>query len=1072
MNGDSDIANVISKQKKTQFVPSLYQRQLVLILITIVTILCGTKAIADSLILQGKDSGDYARVMFAPNNPLEYSVKMRRNVIALQLSDAFEIRYTQVKLALADHITKIKISPDSTQVFFTLSSDKYQLKKFTSNGIYGFDLIKSVEKLSKQTFSVNTNGKNTDDTRNAKRTATAIDKVIEIAKKRTEVDNKKIIASQATEELDKIDLPAKLEESKISPLITSDAIIDGQNSDNERSDEFYGLDLPPPTDMSKLDKQPAAKRKPSHHERMRLKKLSGKQAQNSIHVQFREHDEFNTMIFPWGQKNIGAAIFERAGVLWVIFDTKSPMNLDEIEDADPNTIKSLDDNLNVKRSSLLRFKGDFKNLVAYKRNNSWVVSFGKQKDPKAKQSKASIPKYSNRNKSNMTVPVKNFSKYIKIIDPYIGDDLIINLVSNMHHIQQTYNFVDFDLAQTAQGVAILVKNDKTAIKYGSSIEITMPSGHAHMKSRKPVYARHANLDELIVAQPKSMFLFNDWKQVDNSDFVKKKHQILKAISTVPKNQRNIYRQELAQFYFAQGLHKEAATVIEQIKRTGSYLTESTEFKFFEAANQYLDKRYAKAQDTLESIKDDKLSSNQLKEEIKFWLIAAKIKSDRRINKKLMLDYNKYADYFITSYPKDIKNDFILTAAERYLSLNKTSQASNLIRKVKFNKDKDKSLINTINFFRGQIAAKQNRGRAAIEIWKRITADPYDRRNRARAKYAYLSEQYRQGDISQKEMIKELNNLLVVWRGDNIELQILKDIGQIYYDTEQYEKSFQVWREAITYFPNNRESLYITRKMADKFVELFTTDKLGGLSELDALALYYEFKALTPIGTMGDKVIQNLADRMLNADLLDRAAALLTHQVKFRIKGVERSQVGAKLAKTYIMNNKQGKALEALKVTKNALEPEILRQNRAMLKAKAYSGLKKHREALLALKRNTGYESDILRAEIYWNWKKWKGVAKVLEPIFALEDGRPPLKQEEVVIILRLATSYSILNEREKLQGLWRNYHDLIETSDKNKEIFRFLVNTSDHVDFNNFTESIHFDEMKNFLDHYSKKYYQ
>ena len=64
--------------------------------------------------------------------------------------------------------------------------------------------------------------------------------------------------------------------------------------------------------------------------------------------------------------------------------------------------------------------------------------------------------------------------------------------------------------------------------------------------------------------------------------------------------------------------------------------------------------------------------------------------------------------------------------------------------------------------------------------------------------------------------------------------------------------------------------------------------------LTALALYDEYRELTPAGSEGDEMIGRLADRLVGVDLLDRAVALLDHQIKFRLKGEKRVEVRTKL----------------------------------------------------------------------------------------------------------------------------------------------------------------------------------
>ena len=68
-----------------------------------------------------------------------------------------------------------------------------------------------------------------------------------------------------------------------------------------------------------------------------------------------------------------------------------------------------------------------------------------------------------------------------------------------------------------------------------------------------------------------------------------------------------------------------------------------------------------------------------------------------------------------------------------------------------------------------------------------------------------------------------------------------------------------------------------------------------MSAIKALSLYYDFRELTPVGRRGDEMVRRLADKLVEVDLLGRAAELLNHQVENRLKGAARSQIAADLA---------------------------------------------------------------------------------------------------------------------------------------------------------------------------------
>ncbi|MFX8778105.1 hypothetical protein ABTM50_19550, partial [Acinetobacter baumannii] len=84
-------------------------------------------------------------------------------------------------------------------------------------------------------------------------------------------------------------------------------------------------------------------------------------------------------------------------------------------------------------------------------------------------------------------------------------------------------------------------------------------------------------------------------------------------------------------------------------------------------------------------------------------------------------------------------------------------------------------------------------------------------------------------------------------------------------------------------------------------------------------LFYDFRELTPAGARGDEMIRKLADRLAQVDLLGRAAELLDHQVRNRLKGEERARTAVRLAVIQLLDKR---AEAALKTIQDTAGPDI------------------------------------------------------------------------------------------------------------------------------------------------------
>ena len=84
-----------------------------------------------------------------------------------------------------------------------------------------------------------------------------------------------------------------------------------------------------------------------------------------------------------------------------------------------------------------------------------------------------------------------------------------------------------------------------------------------------------------------------------------------------------------------------------------------------------------------------------------------------------------------------------------------------------------------------------------------------------------------------------------------------------------------------------------------------------LEPVQALAMFYDFKELAPIGADGDLMVRKIVRRLVDVDLLPQAAELLKYQAENRLDGVPRAQVSTDLAVIYLMDRRPEQALEAI-----------------------------------------------------------------------------------------------------------------------------------------------------------------
>ena len=230
--------------------------------------------------------------------------------------------------------------------------------------------------------------------------------------------------------------------------------------------------------------------------------------------------------------------------------------------------------------------------------------------------------------------------------------------------------------------------------------------------------------------------------------------------------------------------------------------------------------------------------------------------------------------------------------------------------------------------------------------------------------------------------------------------------------------FGMTRRANIYFPDHP----LTRGLHDQSAQLLERLLLGAegaqLSAVQALALYFDFKELAPIGRRGDEVVRRLADRLVELDLLDQAAELLQHQVDNRLSGAARATVAARLAAIRLIGGKPLMALTAIQTTRLAELPDHVRRQRLMLEARAHSDLSRSELALEAIDGETGADFDRLRTGILWTARRWREAGEAGEGLLGTRwKGPEPLTERDRGDVIRAAAAYALAEERISLDRL-------------------------------------------------------
>jgi hypothetical protein len=331
----------------------------------------------------------------------------------------------------------------------------------------------------------------------------------------------------------------------------------------------------------------------------------------------------------------------------------------------------------------------------------------------------------------------------------------------------------------------------------------------------------------------------------------------------------------------------------------------------------------------------------------------------------------------------------------------------------------------IAVLRGRLAEALGHDMDALDNYRQAVESP-DRAAAAEAKLDEIALRQKREELGPADALRELEALSVMWRGDMIEVRTLEMLARIYADTGRYGESFAATRTATKLQPNAEISRAGQDASAALFAQLFLSPKGDDLRPVEALAMFFEYRELTPIGRRGDEMIRYLADRLVAVDLLDQASELLQYQVDKRLEGAARAQVAARLAMVYLTNRKPDRAIAALRSTRIADLSGELRQQRLLLEARAQSDVGRHDLALDIISNINGREAIRLRSDIYWASRRWREASEQIELYYAdrWRDFKPlnPVEKSDVI---RAVVGYALAEDAIGLARFREKYAPLM-----------------------------------------------
>lgn len=756
--------------------------------------------------------------------------------------------------------------------------------------------------------------------------------------------------------------------------------------------------------------------------------------------------------FNW-QQQVAAAVFWRSNYLWIIFNKALPFNMPiVIEDFNNQAmnIEQLDNN----GSTIIRFAiENLRNITTTNEGFKWQIRLSKNHNQSSVLTR-SIQQYPTPASQGVFFPIQLMAELLYVVDPLIGDQLIVlPLYKSSNKVENNRSFIDFNILSTSQGFVINPLVDQLDVqKIKAGIEI-ITSKKNYSTDILP-YKDENQSSISLPAEQYSLLPYARYKNLLSRDI---DLTILKKQATSLESQL-----ELAKIYLALDFNLEANGLFKYINQNNSQLANNLEDQLAQVVTNFCLNRYDEAKIMIDNLVN-KVVHN---EELKFWQDNINLALNKATQANVA-EFIKYKDKFLANYPVKLLNSLANLAIKINIANQEYPQVLEILDFIKPMVKYPSAEHANYLYNKGLYNKALLQPTEAKKLWQELLFLYADPKNRARGNFELTKLALENNQLTIDLALEKLEELKYIWRNSNEEYQIINYQAQLYLSKKNYLAALRNWKKIVTYLPQYGDILDITSKMSRLFSQLFNSTNKE-LDDFQAVNIFYEFKELNPIGKLGDEVVQQLAYKLVNLDLLDKAAALLKHQLDFRLNGVKRLEIGEKLIAIYLMNKQPEEALNIIKL----LDPKTseLKANLLYLNAQALINLAKYQQAINLLANNNSQIALDLKLEAYWHQNDCLGYSSVLMPILNHEQlSNRILTKKRNEDLLRLAICYSKNNQETKITELLVNFSEKIEPSVDIKSTIEFLASHS-WLDYKDLEKSLKISEIQGFLSSYKKSF--
>ena len=714
----------------------------------------------------------------------------------------------------------------------------------------------------------------------------------------------------------------------------------------------------------------------------------------------------------------GAAVFRRGGSIWVVFDAPAKVDVSTL----PRGLRQMAGAEAFQGPDYAAVRIDAPPGTPFRADSAgsvWNVTLGRAPAPQTPLVR--VVRDETGGPAALKSAVAGATRVVRLPDPVVGDQLtVVTALGPAKGVPLRRQFAQVNVLPSSQGLALEPLVSDIAVTHdGDVVRIGRPDGLALSPLSVGSAPEDASLDSPRPAIMPALIDEVNWPKTGPKGFLDRYNTLFAAAAEEAQKGRDgptADRFALARFLVGSELSFEAIGVLNDLARHSPAVLDSAEFRGLRGMARVMARRYAEA--------DTDFSAPILASDPSAALWRAYIAAELGQWTEVRNEFQSGAEAF-NQFSPVWKSRFARAEGQAALAQGDFEGADKAIR-LALEDRADSTETLAVRLLQARLIEAQGDKDRAVRIYQAVATAPLDWLATPAALRA-ARIRLDTGRIDVTQAADEINALRYRWRGDGTELEIVRTLGGLYLNQGRYREALETLRSAGKSLPDLPEAVQLQADLNQAFRSLFMDGVADGLQPVQALALFLDFKDLTPLGAEGDMMVRRLVGRLVNVDLLQQAADLLKYQTENRLDGAPKAQVATDLAVIYLMDRKPEQALQAINNSRTTLLPPPMQMERRRVEARALIALNRPDDALELLETDKTAEGEELRTEIIWRKKNWPVAAAALERSLGDRWRRPgALSADEEGKLLRASIAYSLAGDDGALTRLRTRFGGFID----------------------------------------------